>query len=179
MIAALDEAGVQFVLLGAHGIGGWLGQARATREVDLVVRESHHKKAVRTIGRRFPDLVLDEQQAVTRFLDPANGEPVIDVMRPVDLYQHAFDNAVQTELGYQVPTLEMAIASKFRALVSRNRPEEKQHLDASDFIQMVKRHRDRLDHDRLLQLGEAVYSNGGDHILKMVDDVLAGRRLRI
>ncbi|HWB11401.1 MAG TPA: hypothetical protein VG826_19380 [Pirellulales bacterium] len=123
--------------------------------------------------------MVDEHEAVTRFLDPANGEPVIDVMRPVDLYQHSFDNAVQTELGHRVPTLEMAIASKFRALVSRNRPEEKQHLDASDFLQMVKRHRDRLDRDRLRQLGEAVYQNGGDDLLKMIEDVLAGRRLRI
>jgi hypothetical protein len=73
----------------------------------------------------------------------------------------------------------MAIASKFRALVSRNRPEGKQHLDASDFIQMVKRHRDDLDRDRLRQLGEAIYPNGGDDLLRMVDDVIAGRRLRI
>jgi hypothetical protein len=65
--------------------------------------------------------VLDEHQAVTRFLDPDNGEPVIDVMRPVDLYQHSFDEAVRTELGHDVPSLEVAIASKFRALVSRNR----------------------------------------------------------
>src|SRR5215469_215446 len=95
-----------------------IGQARATRDVDLVVRKSHHKKS-----------------------GPGTRPEV----------------------------------SKFRALVSRNRPEEKQHLDASDFIQMVKRHRDRLDRDRLQQLGEAVYSNGGDHllILEMVDDVLA------
>jgi hypothetical protein len=179
VIAALDEAAVQFVLMGAHGIGGWLGQARATRDVDLVVRKSHHKKAVRALGRRFPELVLDEHEAVTRFLDPASGEPVLDVMRPVDLYQHTFDDAIQTELGHRVPSLEMAIASKFRALVSRNRPEEKQHLDASDFIQMVKRHRDGLNRDRLRQLGEAIYPDGGDHLLKMVDDVLAGRRLRI
>ncbi|HWB11402.1 MAG TPA: hypothetical protein VG826_19385 [Pirellulales bacterium] len=43
VIAALDQAGVQFVLMGAHGIGGWVGQARATRDVDLVVRKSSQK----------------------------------------------------------------------------------------------------------------------------------------
>ncbi|HET6878928.1 MAG TPA: hypothetical protein VFI31_02160 [Pirellulales bacterium] len=179
VLEALGEAHVQFVLMGAHGIGGWLQHARATRDVDVVVRQSDHKKAVRAMQQSFPDLVVDEQSVVTRFLDPATGEPVVDLMRPVDLYQHAFDNAVKTELGHRVPNLELAIASKFRALVSRNRPEEKQHVDASDLIQMVKRNHEQIDRDRLRQLGESIFAEAGEQLLKMVDDVLAGRRLRI
>jgi hypothetical protein len=179
VLESMKQAGVRCVLLGAHGIGGWMSQARATRDVDLVVRKPDHKKAVRAISRKFPDLVRDDHAIVTRFLDPATGEPVIDLMRPVDLYEHAFENVVQTELGHCVPNVELAIASKFRALVSRNRPEEKQHLDASDFIQIVKRNHPQVDRDRLRQLGEAVYRDGGEHLLKMVDDVLAGRRLRL
>lgn len=141
--------------------------------------KADHKKAVQAIGRKFPDLVKDEHAVVTRFLDPRTGEPAIDLMRPVDLYEQAFDNAVQTELGHFVPNVELAIASEFRALVSRNRPEEKQHLDASDLIQIVKRNHEQLDRDRLRRLGEAVYRDGGEHLLRMVDDILAGRRLRI
>lgn len=65
------------------------------------------------------------------------------------------------------------------ACATMNRPEEKLHLDASDFIQIVKRNRDRIDRDRLRSLGDAVYENGGGELLKMVDDVIAGRRLRV
>jgi hypothetical protein len=53
------------------------------------------------------------------------------------------------------------------------------YLDASDFIQIVKRNRDRIDRDRLGMLGNAVYADGGGELLKMVDDVIAGRRLRV
>lgn len=122
---------------------------------------------------------IDEQVVVTRFLDPVSREPVIDVLRPVGLYEHVFDNAIQATGGHQVPNVEMAIASKFNALVSRNREEKKQHLDASDVIQIVKRNQQRIDRDRLRELGEAVYQNGGSDLLAMVDDVLAGHRLQV
>lgn len=154
VIETLTQAGVRFVLIGAHGIGGWMQQARATRDVDVVVRKTHHKKAVKALSQKFPDLPIDEQIVVTRFLDPASREPVIDVLRPVGLYEHVFENSVAAAGGRQVPNVEMAIASKFNAMVSRNRKEEKQHLDASDFIQMVKRNQPRLDRDRLQVLGE-------------------------
>lgn len=179
VIEALKAAGVGFVLIGAHGLSGWMSQARATRDVDVVVRKSHFKKAIKAISQRFPDLSIDEQVVVTRFLDPASREPVIDVLRPVGLYDHVFDNAIEAAGGHRVPNVEMAIASKFNALVSRNREEEKQHLDASDFIQIVKRNQQRIDRDRLRELGETVYQNGGRDLLAMVDDVLAGRRLRM
>lgn len=179
VIEALNQAGVHFVLMGAHGIGGWMHQARATRDVDVVVRKADHRKAVKLIGQRFPELVVDDQAVVTRFIDPSSQEAVIDLMRPVNLFEHVFGNSVKVDAGHHVPTLEMAIASKFSALVSRNRPEEKLHLDASDFIQIVKRNRDRIDRDRLRSLGDAVYANGGGELLKMVDDVIAGRRLRV
>lgn len=179
VIETLSQAGVRFVLIGAHGIGGWLQQARATRDVYVVVRKTHHKKAVKALSERFPELPVDEHVVVTRFLDPKSQEPVIDVLRPVGLYEHVFENTMEAAGGHQVPNVEMAIASKFNAMVSRNREEEKQHLDASDFIQMVKRNQPRLDRERLRALGEAVCQGGGGDLLAMVDDVLAGRRLRL
>lgn len=179
VVEVLKQAGVRFVLIGAHGIGGWMNRARATRDVDVVVRKADHKKALRAILQKFPELVVDEHAVVSRLLDPQTREPVIDLMRPVNLFARVFDNAVLTDAGHHVPSAEMAIASKFSALVSRNRPEEKLHLDASDFIQMVKRNHERLDRDRLRQLGDAVYRGGGEELSQRVDDVLAGRRLRI
>jgi hypothetical protein len=179
VVEVLKQADVRFVLIGAHGIGGWMNQARATRDVDVVVRKADHKKALKALRQKFPALVVDEQTVVTRLLDPESGEPVVDLMRPVNLFAHVFDNSMLTDAGHHVPSAEMAIASKFSALVSRNRPEEKLYLDASDFIQMVKRNHERLDRDRLRQLGDAVCPDGGVELSQRVDNVLAGRRLKI
>lgn len=179
VVEVLKQSGVRFVLMGAHGIGGWMNQARATRDVDVVVRKADHKKALKAVRQKFPELVVDEHAVVSRLLGPQTGEPLIDLMRPANLFAHVFDNSMLTDAGHHVPSAEMAIASKFSAIVSRNRPEEKLHLDASDFIQMVKRNHERLDRDRLRQLGDAASAGGGAELSQRVDDVLAGRRLKI
>jgi len=75
--------------------------------------------------------------------------------------------------------LELALASKFAALISRNREIEKKYLDASDFIQLVKRNHAAIDEVKLRQLGEAVYIGGGEALLKYVADAKAGRGLRV
>ena len=61
--------------------------------------------------------------------------------------------------------------------VDVHRPINHAALDASDFLQMVKPNQQRIDRDRLRELGETIYQNGGRDLLAMVDDVLAGRRL--
>lgn len=179
VIRVLNQAGVKFVLMGAHGIGGWMQNPRATRDVDVLVQKSHHKKAVRAIEQGFPALVRQEHAAVTRFIDPADQKVAIDLMKPVDVYREAFRNTVRIGDSHQVPNLEMALAAKFAALVSRSRSEDKKHLDASDFIQMVRCNHDRIDKARLSRLGDAVYEGGGNDLARLVEDVKAGRRFRI
>jgi predicted RNase H-like nuclease len=123
--------------------------------------------------------VLKEFPVITRFLDPANKEPVIDVMRPNDLYRETFKNCVRVGKTHDVPTLELALAAKFAAMVSRMREIPKKLSDASDFAQMVRRNQHEIDFDRLRNLGDAVYPGGGDEIVRFVDDIKAGRMLRL
>jgi hypothetical protein len=175
LIRLLNGAGVKFILMGHHGISGWLSHVRATRDVDVLVQKRHRGKALRAIQAAYPSLTQVDLAVLTRFLDPNSGEPVIDVMRPTDLYAEAFKNTVRVGDSHDVPNLELALAAKFAALVSRNRDEEKKHLDASDFIQVVKRNHVAIDETRLRQLGNAVYSGGGDALAKLVADVKAGR----
>ncbi|HUY36087.1 MAG TPA: hypothetical protein VMV69_25330 [Pirellulales bacterium] len=179
VIQLLNRAGVKFILMGQHGIGGWLSHARATRDVDVLVQKRHHAKAVRAIHEAYPALTQVDHVVVTRFLDPKDGDPVIDVMKPRDLYAEAFKNTIRVGDSHDVPNLELALASKFAALVSRNRDVQKKYLDASDFIQLVQRNHAAIDEVRLRQLGEAVYIGGGEALLKYVADVKAGRRLRV
>jgi hypothetical protein len=104
---------------------------------------------------------------------------VIDLMRPVDLYAEAFKNTVRVGQTHDVPNLELALAAKFAAMVSRNRDQFKKHFDAGDFGQMVRRNQSAIDFDRLRRLGEVVYQGGGDEIVQLVEDVKAGRPLRL
>lgn len=179
LIRVLNETGVRFVLMGQHGISGWLSEPRATRDVDVVVEKRRFAKAVRAIHASWPELVVRELPVVTRFLDPANAEPVIDVMRPNDLYREAFKNCVRVGQTHDVPNLEFALAAKFAAMVSRNREEHKKHFDAGDFIQIVRRNHAKISVERLRQLGDVVYPSGGDELARFVEDVKAGRALRL
>ncbi|MGH7192882.1 MAG: hypothetical protein ACREJM_05015, partial [Candidatus Saccharimonadales bacterium] len=151
----------------------------ATRDVDVVVQKRHHTKAVRAIQAAWPQLVKKEFPVVTRFLDPANQEPVIDVMRPNDVYAESFKNCVRIGKTHDVPNLELALAAKFAAMVSRNRDRAKKYFDAGDFSQIVLRNHADIDFDRLRQLGDAVYPAGGEELIRFVADVKAGNPLRL
>ena len=178
VITVLNEAGVRFMLMGNYGITGWRGEERATQDVDVLVRTRDHRKAVRAIQEAFPRLGMEDFAVVTRFLDPATGEPVIDLMKPTDsLFKVAFRQTILVAEGYRIPNLEFALACKFAAMVSPNRLEKKKHVDAADFIWMVERNQSAIRPTRLRQLGERVYPGGGAEIIQMVEDAKAGRRI--
>ena len=53
----LVQKKIPFVLTGAHGIAGWTGRPRATRDVDLLVKGGrNHARAVKAIRVLYPDL---------------------------------------------------------------------------------------------------------------------------
>src|SRR5262245_57302873 len=85
VIAILNRAGVKPVLMGTHGIGGWRSEARATQDVDVLVRKKDIRKAVRALQAAYPRLTVDEFPVVTRFIDPATRKAVIDVMKPTQV----------------------------------------------------------------------------------------------
>ncbi|HEY7313176.1 MAG TPA: hypothetical protein VH643_27760 [Gemmataceae bacterium] len=178
VIAVLNEAGVSFVLMGNYGITGWRGDARATEDVDILVRRRDHRKAVRAIHEAFPRLAVSDYAVVTRFLDPVTKNPLIDLMKPNQpLFKVAFRQTVLVEEGYRIPNLEFALACKFAAMVSPNREERKKHLDAADFISMVEKNSSAIRSAQLKRLGERVYPGGGAEIIQLVEDARAGRRL--
>src|SRR5262249_9768238 len=114
VISVLNAAGIQFMLIGAHGLVGWIGAPRATQDVDVVVALRHQKKAVRALLAAFPHLQADELEVVTRLRDPQTKQAVIDVIKPTEpLYRSALKHTESVSSQgqtYKVPTLEMAIA---------------------------------------------------------------------
>ena len=178
VISVLNEAGVRFMLMGNYGISGWRGEARATEDVDILVRTRDHRKAVQAIHEAFPPLQMADFPVVTRFLDPVREIPLIDLMKPNQpLFKVAFRQAVLDTEGYLIPNLEFALACKFAAMVSPNRKEQKKYLDAADFMSIVEKNASAIRLNRLRRLGERVYPGGGTEIIQLVEDAKAGRRL--
>ena len=182
VIPVLNSAGVRFMLVGAHGIGGWMNAPRTTQDVDLVVGVRGEKKAVRVLLSAFPWLVADDRGIVIRLKDRESNAVVIDVIKPHEpLFRVALKHAHTIEAeGHTVsiPSLELALAMKFAAMISPNREDDKKHLDAHDFIRMVKTN-PNIDLDTLTELGQLVYNGGGAEIVEKVRQVRAGEKLRL
>ncbi len=100
-------------------------------------------------------------------------------MKPTELIlQSVFRNCVLVE-DYYVPNLEMALVSKYAAMVSPNRPVAKKYIDAGDFIDVVRNNQADLDLSKMRRLGDLVYKGGGAEIVKFVKDAIAGRKLEL
>ena len=180
VIRVLNEVGVRFMLVGLHGLGGWMQKPRTTQDVDVLVAARGHKKAVTALLAAFPHLVAEDHEVVTRLRDPETKLVLIDVMKPNQpLFREAIKHAhpITSEgLTYNIPTLEAALAMKFAPMVSLNRAEEDRYIDAHDFMHIIKSNPD-IDLRQLATFGELVYNGGGAEIVEMVRKVRAGERL--
>jgi hypothetical protein len=182
VIRVLTKAKIRFLLLGAHGLAGWTRKPRATEDVDILVGARGHKKAVRALLAAYPHLRADNQEVVTRLLDLETGKVVIDVLKANQpLYRDALKHTHKAESEgqvYEIPSLELALAMKFAAMISLSRSDEDKHTDASDFIKIVKANAD-FDLFKLQALGQLVYNGGGDEVVEKVRQVRAGERLKL
>jgi hypothetical protein len=180
VIRVLNKAGVKFVLMGAHAIGGWTKAPRATQDVDVLVQKSHYRKAVKALQQAYKDLVIKQLDIVTRFIDPQSGLQIIDVVRPYHTLDHyALKHSIPVGKTHRVPDLETAIASKFAAMISLTREVQKRLQDAADMAGIIAHNAADLDRGKLEELGETVYTGGGKELLEHVDAVLAGRPVNI
>jgi hypothetical protein len=180
VIRVLNAARVKFMLLGAHGIGGWIGKPRATEDVDVLVSTRGHKKAVRALLEAYPHLQAEDHEVVTRLRDPETGTIVIDVMRSNQpLYRDALKYGHPVKSGgqtYQIPSLELALAMKFAAMISLTRADRDKFQDARDFMYIVDNN-PNIDLEKLQLLGQLIYNGGGDELVENVRKVRAGEKL--
>jgi hypothetical protein len=182
VIRVLNREKISFVLVGAYGAIGYMTQARATEDVDVVVALKHVKKATRLLLEGFPFLEADDQEVVVRLRDKESKNVLIDLMKPTQPHLRAiFKNSRTIESGkqkYRIPSCEMALALKFAPMISLARMDKKKHIDAHDFMDIVDNNRD-LDEEVLQSLGDLVYNGGGKEIVEMVRKVRAGETLRL
>jgi hypothetical protein len=180
VIKVLNGNKISFVLVGLHGLGGWIDDPRGTQDVDVVVALRQVQKATRALKNAFPKLDVEDHDVVVRFRDPETRKVVIGVMKPVQtLYRETFKNVHEVNLKgqkYRIPSLEMALAMKFGAMLSPNRADEDKFQDAHDFILVVKTN-PNVNTQKLTELGELVYGGGGARLAEMVRQVRAGEKL--
>jgi hypothetical protein len=182
ILRVLDEAKVRFLLLGAHGLSGWIKKPRATEDVDILVGTRGHKKAVRALLAAFPHLQAEDHEVVTRLRDPATGSVVIDVMKANQrLYRDAHKHTRRVKAGkrcFEIPSLELALAMKFAAMISLTRNDVDKIQDYHDFAAMIRNNPD-IDIRELHLLGQLVYNGGGDEVVEKVRQVRAGEQIKL
>lgn len=180
VIVTLHRAGVNCVLMGTHGINGYRSEPRATQDVDVLVTKKNVRKAIRLLEEEFPHLELEDHAAVARFRDPISQKVVIDLLKPVArAIRIVFRHTVRVRDSHRIPDLEMALASKFVAMIAPNRRPDKRMIDLGDFLNVVETQRDVLDLERLRRLGDMVCPHGGARLLRLVADFDAGREVRL
>jgi predicted nucleotidyltransferase len=187
VVKALNDAGVDFVLVGGHAIGGWTKKPRATVDVDVVIASNDHAKAVEAIKQRFPELVMHDLPVVTRFAPPgvSHHESKVDLMKPGGdqaIIKAALTNNIETSIEGQkvrIPDLEMAIAMKYASMVGVYRKMADKYQDATDFMRMVQANQGDIDMDKLRSLGKLVHSDGDKEIIEYVSNVLTGKSIVI
>ncbi|HEY7153913.1 MAG TPA: hypothetical protein VH575_08120 [Gemmataceae bacterium] len=177
---ALNTTRVRFLLLGTHALGGWTRKPRTTTDIDILIETRGHKKAVRVLLAAFPQLQAEEHEDETRLRDAETGQVLIDVMKPNQpLYRDAFKHTHLVKWQgqtYRIPSLELALAMKFLAMISVSRDYADKHCDAGDFIGMVQSN-SAIDSRKLHALGQLIYNGGGDEIVENVRKVRAGEKL--
>ena len=182
VIRVLNREKISFVLVGAYGLSGWMSQARATEDVDVVVALRHVKKAMRLLLGEFSFLEADDQAVVVRLRDKESKDVLIDLMKPTQPHLRAVFKHVKTielkQQMYRIPSCEMALALKFAPMVSLARVDKKKLIDAHDFMEIVDKNSD-LDEEILLSLGDLVYPGGGKEMIEMIRKVRAGEKLQL
>jgi hypothetical protein len=180
VIEVLYKAGIKCVLIGTHAINTYRDEARATQDVDVLVRKKDLHKTVEVLSKSFPDLLIKDSSLVTRFVDPATQKVVLDVMKPTQgVLRVIFRYSLPVGNTHRIPDLEMALVSKFAAMNSPLRRRDKKLLDAGDFANVVFHNRQDIDLKKLERLAEKAYAGGGQEILKFVDDLDSGREIQL
>lgn len=180
VIRVLNQHEISFVLVGLHGLSGWMREPRSTQAVDVIVSARHLKKAVKVLLEEFTQLEAVDLEVVTRLKHKETGDVLIDVMKPNQQpIREVFKNThlvQQKGQSYRIPSLEMGLVLKYAPMISLSRPDEDKYQDAHDFIRMVKNNAE-INSEKLQELGDKIYQGGGKEVLEMVRRVRAGEKL--
>jgi hypothetical protein len=189
ILRTLNDKKIRYVLTGAHALGGWTGDPRATHDVDILVKAGRTQaRAVKALHELYPHLEMRTFYGVTGFFVPGDKRSVIDVTYPhrADIEETLAHPVWVNDAGlkYRIPSLEAALANKYGAMLTLSRNVSKRLQDAADFAKVVQHSFEEvnkpIDLDRLRFLGDKVWpEGGGDEILRLVEGVKQGRGINL
>jgi hypothetical protein len=189
IIQTLTVQKISFVLIGAQALGGWTGRPRASGDIDILVKEGRNRaRAVNVIKALYPNLEVRQLADVTGFFLSGRKESLIDVMTSnhEELAETLVHPVWVKDRGYRyrIPSREAALANKYGAIATPNRPLEQRMMDLADFSYLVLHSLDEgqepIDLTKLEALGEKLWpGGGGQEILRLVELVKAGRSFNL
>lgn len=180
IIRILNEAGVSFVLVGAHGLAGWLKKPRATQDVDVVVAEKHLKRATALLADNIRNLHVQTFVDRVSLCHAHSEQTLIDLYLPHRFFRQRFNQTVTIALDnqeFRVPRLEMALAMKHSLMYANDRPLEARCQDAHDFLRMVEKNPE-FNRDKLATLSNQ-FENARKDVLGTICKFQAGEKLEI
>ena len=184
VVAVLKREKIDYMLAGAYASAVWANRARATMDVDVLVVRKDLRRATAALSARFPELKIHDSEVVIRFYigEYEDNNVRIDIMKPVEkLHIAAFKHKAKALVEGEecvIPTLELALAMKYKAIASPYRSPESKLQDGADFTRIVKA-QPMIDMKMLADLAGLVHDKGADEILEFVATVRAGKTLRV
>lgn len=173
VIRVLNGGGVRFVLVGAHALGGWMREPRTALFVDVLVSSRSCRKAVQTLLLEFSHFEAEQNEAVTRLKIRHTYEAGIDVHeanRPFlrESLKHVLSVRAKGH-RYDIPTVEMALAMTYEAMIRLPWSDADKFLHAHDFLCILKANPD-LDMTKVADFGEIIHP-GKWFLVKTVQQV--------
>lgn len=184
--AIFEKEKVSYVLIEGHMMSFYTGTARATVDVDFIIGGAHFTRAAKAINQAYSQFRQNDRVYHVTYDSnkSGSGDPErIDLVRDgFPLFREVvmrYCHAVKADRNtVKIPTIEAAISLKFAASISPNRGDENKPVDYADLLRLI-RSTLRLDTNALSTLGDLIYRGGGKELVALVDDVRAGKPVRL
>lgn len=124
--AVLNNAGIDYVLIGAHAIGKLTGEPRATQDVDIIIHDGDFSRAIKAILGQYPSLYADGSR-----IKDGDDNVVVDILTDKNpLFRYVMSSG-------QIPDAETILVMKFVSGTSPLRRKDKRFQDKADFINVA------------------------------------------
>lgn len=123
ILRSLREKKILFVVIGMYGVSKWLGFARATKDIDILVKGGRNfARALKTLRALYPSLIVREAPGLTALFNEGEKYSAIDLIYPHSAeLQETLETGIwmhEKGIDYRIPTLEAALANKYGAMLN-------------------------------------------------------------
>lgn len=158
----LREKNIPYMIVGAHALGEVTKEPRATKDVDVVVREEDFDKVIDLITKFF----VGTHAEGNRIKNEA-GDTLIDVLTDKHII---YKTAMST--GDRIPNPEMILVMKYISSNSPLRRKDKKLQDKADFYNVASRI--DVDEEKVLSLlkqaDPEIYEFNKEDIIEWIKD---------